>query len=192
VAPDRKRLIVQALEAERAVRSVLQREGQAPDVVDDILQQVYLRMWVSPSVPEEIQSMTSYMLTLARNIILDGIRHEKCVADHERSSLTSPSQVDYTDGVDEELNGKEMLQQLRRAFRSLPYLTRQVIWRRKVRGQSQQEIAQRLGVSIEAVESRLSRGRSLLDRALNDAMDEEERRKVMKWIWPQRRSHEDD
>lgn len=192
MATDRNRLILQALKAEKALRSRLRRRGIRPHEIDDISQEVYRRMLESASVPGEIRSMKAYVFRLGRNIVVDGIRHNKCVAGHESSAIASPHNASTTGGPDEDLDAERIRYQLLRAFRSLPYPTRRVLWRRKVRGQSQQEIAERLGITVHAVEAYLTKGKDLLDRALAPMMDDEERQRVIRRIWKQRRSHEDE
>jgi RNA polymerase sigma-70 factor (ECF subfamily) len=64
------------------------------------------------------------------------------------------------------LADRQDLQQLARAFDSLPEKTRSVIWLRRVAGLSQREAAASLGMDEGALEGHMNRGLRSLAKAL--------------------------
>jgi RNA polymerase sigma-70 factor (ECF subfamily) len=64
------------------------------------------------------------------------------------------------------LHARQELKQLGNAFRLLPPRCREVVWLRKVDGISQNEVAQRLGISVRTVEFQVQKGMRILAHAL--------------------------
>jgi len=64
------------------------------------------------------------------------------------------------------LHARQELKQLGKALRLLPPRCMEVVWLRKVDGISQNEVAQRLGISVRTVEFQVQKGMRILAHAL--------------------------
>lgn len=143
----------------------LRRLCKSADDVPDLRQETYMRVCESakkspPRFPK------TFLFTTARNLVIDRARRARVVS------------IDYTqDGITLDLSVDELtperlvaahqdLQQLTRAFDSLPEKTRSVIWLRRVAGLSQRETAASLGIDEGALEGRMSRGMCRLAKAV--------------------------
>ena len=71
---------------------------------------------------------------------------------------------------DAEWDVKQLKEQLERALRALPEDYRRVYEMRDLEGQSGEEVARELGISVAAMKSRLHRGRALLRDQLDAAL----------------------
>jgi RNA polymerase sigma factor (sigma-70 family) len=148
-----------------ALMRYLRRSRRSSSEVQDLLQETYIRVCESAkrSLP---RCPRTFLFTTARNLVIDKVRRERIVS------------IDYfADGVYLDLSIDELtpercvaagqdLQQLTRAFESLPERTKSVIWLRRVAGLSQRQAAARLGIDESALEGHMSRGMRSLEKAL--------------------------
>ena len=94
----------------------------------------------------------------ATSIIIDHIRHSRVI------SINSTGDLDHLDVVTPEPNPEEQLEfrqeiaEIAKALATLPDKCRETLILRRVEGLSQQETAQRLGISVKTVEKHMARG----------------------------------
>lgn len=150
---------------EAALVRYLRRTWGRADEVPDLRQETYLRVYEA-AARSRPRSTKSYLFQTARNLMTDRIRRNRVV------SIETMGQLGSLDVLVDELTAEhaasahQQLQRLATAFETLPPRCREVMWLRRVDGLSQQEVADRLGISAKTVEKHIARGVRLLANAL--------------------------
>lgn len=136
------------------------------DDADDVLQEVLLR--VHRGLPElkDPERMGPWMVAVARSAIADHGRRR--AREKERPSETVDEVEDPTEPLrdDDNLASTSLAAVLRHFVADLPEPYREVIELTELEGLTQREAAERLGISLTAVKSRVARGRRQLRGAL--------------------------
>jgi RNA polymerase sigma-70 factor (ECF subfamily) len=106
----------------------------------------------------DIRSGKALLFAIARNAVRDLIRR-RAIAQHEPITEITDSPVlhDKADVV-EFVSRQQELALLAEAIRALPTRCREVLLLRKIQGLSQKEIAARLGITENTVESLVAKG----------------------------------
>jgi RNA polymerase sigma-70 factor (ECF subfamily) len=120
---------------------------------EDLLQEVFLKLWNARSRLNENQSLKNYLYTIADNLVLNEIRHDKVVARHQASA--EGTFFTNTENPQFILEEKEWKDKLESAIASLPEKPRIVFLMSRIEDLSYQEIADRLSISIKTVETHM-------------------------------------
>ena len=120
---------------------------------EDLLQEVFLKLWNARTRLNENQSLRNYLYAIADNLVLNEIRHDKVVARHkaglERMFFTNTENPEFI------LEEKEWKNRLEDAIAALPEKPRIVFLMSRLEDLSYQEIADRLSISIKTVETHM-------------------------------------
>jgi RNA polymerase sigma-70 factor (ECF subfamily) len=135
-----------------------------PEDAKDVLQDTLLAMARNVRDFRGASSISTWLYTIARNFCIKKRRRGKFAPERERSldteAMPDASRLaDPAMGPDEALAGKEVEQALEEAIRALEPMYREVLLLRDVEGLTAPEVAEVLGVSVQAVKSRLHRAR---------------------------------
>jgi RNA polymerase sigma factor (sigma-70 family) len=149
--------VLEALESEGILRAYLFRFVRNPADVDELLQETYARLLQANREKAEVRSVRAFALTVARNVALDWLRHRDVIPMEILSDLVALNVLDEKARVDEIVNAHQELALLSEVVSELPKRIRQAFTLRRVYGLSQQEIAQRMGISDKTVEQMLVR-----------------------------------
>jgi len=134
---------------------------------DDILQEVFLRVHRSAENLKDPERLISWMYQITRNVIIDYYRSAKrrelpvgLLAELEEGN---PQQTEPKSTAAAELSGclRPMLSHLSTEYQEAIRLV-------ELEGVTQKEAADRLGVSLPAMKSRVQRGRQQLRKMLDD------------------------
>lgn len=120
---------------------------------EDLLQEVFLKLWNARTRLNENQSVKNYLYAIADNLVLNEIRHEKVVAKHKAN--LHMNFFTNTENPEFILEEKEWREKLEDAIASLPEKPRIVFLMSRLEDLSYQEIADRLSISIKTVESHM-------------------------------------
>ncbi|MBA2479193.1 MAG: sigma-70 family RNA polymerase sigma factor [Planctomycetes bacterium] len=153
---------------EGALRRVIQRYVRDASTVDDLYQEVSLKVLRHLDTVREPAALRGWLFQLARNACLDYLRRED--RRHQQSSAVLSEHTatgDLGRGPAERFVTDERLQAVRRALADLPESQREVIRLRVEEGLDHLAIAARLNISRQAVEVRLCRGRAALKTRLD-------------------------
>lgn len=135
------------------LRNFLIYRGSREDQASDLVQESFIKLWdncakVSP------EKAKSYLYTLASNAFKNEIAHEKVKlkfnADHPNEDRTIET-------PEFQLQEKEFKQRLDDAINDLVPSQREVFLMNRIDKKKYSEIAQELGVSVKAVEKRMSK-----------------------------------
>lgn len=148
----------EALESEGLLRAYLFRIVRNMADVDELLQETYARLLVAPSAErEEVRSVRALILTIARNVAVDWLRHRDVVPMSLMSDLAALDVLDENARVEEIVNAHQELALLAECVAELPERCRQAFTLRRVYGLTQAEIAERLGITEGTVEQLVAR-----------------------------------
>lgn len=143
------------------LRRYIRRRVSDSHTADDLVQEVLTRMAAhlrerSPSGP-----LHAWMMTIARNAVVDHYR--------ARASTTKADEPDEEPAQRESGPDRTCLLASFRAFvHALPPEQREAVLLTEYDGMTQRAVAERLGVPLSTVKSRVQRGRKRLERALHD------------------------
>jgi RNA polymerase sigma-70 factor (ECF subfamily) len=150
------RYVLEALESEGVLRAYLFRFVRNSADVDELLQETYAKL-LGANPGGELRSVRALALTISRNVALDWLRHRNVVPMELVSDLAALDVLDEKARVDEIVNAHQELALLSEVVGELPMRIRQAFTLRRVYGLSQQEIAERMGISDKTVEQLLVR-----------------------------------
>ena len=143
--------------------------------IEDVAQQVFIRVWKSASRYTPTAKFTTWLLTITRNLVFNEARRRKrhpgiALDSHEgNESLSLPDQA--RSAPDEALLERELENAIDHAILSLPERQRLALVLRRYQSKSYEEIADVLNLSVPAVKSILFRARSELRAALSRYLD---------------------
>src|SRR5438132_14186220 len=139
--------------------------------IEDVAQQVFIRVWKSAARYRPTAKFTTWLLTITRNLVFNEARRRKrhpgdsldVHVGEEALALTDPARH----VPDEELLEVELQEAIERAIRALPEKQRMAVVLRRYEGKSYEEIGEILGLTVAAVKSLLFRARTELRVELN-------------------------
>jgi RNA polymerase sigma-70 factor, ECF subfamily len=137
-----------------------------PVLAQDAVQEAFLGVWrTAASFDPARGKAATWLLTLVHRRAVDVVRRE----DRRRADPLDPQPVAATEAVDETAELREQRRAVQAALAQLPPEQREALELAYYGGLSQSELAERLGVPLGTVKSRmyvaLGRLRELLDRA---------------------------
>ncbi|MBA4208637.1 MAG: RNA polymerase sigma-70 factor [Parvibaculum sp.] len=136
---------------------------------EEVAQEVFLRVWTHAERWEPGRAQFSTWLhRVATNLCLDRLRRRRGTVDID----DMPDLVSEEPGPDRRLEADELAARVEAALQQLPERQRAAIALSHYQGLSNTETAEILAVSVEAVESLLSRGRRQLRSLLATERDE--------------------
>ena len=144
--------------------------------VEDVAQQVFIRVWKGAPRYRPTAKFTTWLLTITRNLVFNEARRRKrhpgdALDVHEGEEALAL--VDSAGRIpDEQLLEAELQREIDRAIFALPEKQRMAIVLRRYEDKSYEEIGEVLGLSIAAVKSLLFRARTELRSALNRYLEE--------------------
>ena len=143
--------------------------------IEDVAQQVFIRVWRSASRYTPTAKFTTWLLTITRNLVFNESRRRKR---HPAVALDAPeagetlSLPDPSRSIpDEALLERELEAAIDQAILSLPEKQRLAVVLRRFENKSYEEIADVLNLSVPAVKSVLFRARSELRALLRRYLD---------------------
>jgi RNA polymerase sigma-70 factor, ECF subfamily len=160
----------QALVAGTAARML----GSNSDV-EDIAQQVFIRVWKSASRYQPRAKFTTWLLKITRNLVFNELRRTKRRAQmplqSEADAEEIPLQDEVTPAPDASLLEAELQQAIENAITELPETQRMALVLRRYEDLSYEDIAEVLDLSVPAVKSLLFRARTELRARLSRYLD---------------------
>ena len=135
-----------------------------PEDAKDVLQETLLTMARGVRDFRGASSLSTWLYTVARSFCIKKRRRSKFAPAEPRSLETGAAAetqalADSAEGADELLAGKEVERALEQAIGALEPMYREVLLLRDVEGLTAPEVAEVLGVTTQAVKSRLHRAR---------------------------------
>lgn len=129
---------------------------------EDLAQEVFMVVWNKRDSiqPEKVKS---YLYTIATNLFLNEVKHQKVVLKFQSQPFEHASHHTPEFLMEED----EFRRQLEKAISELPEKNREVFLMNRIEKLTYKEIAERLDLSVKAVEKRMHKALSTL-RKLNE------------------------
>lgn len=143
---------------------VAQRFLGDPAEAEDVAQEAMLRLWrVAPDWRQGEAKVSTWLYTVVRNLATDRLRKRRG-GSVDLDAVAEPA--DDAPGAEARLTDAARTQALQDALMELPDRQREAVVLRHIEGLANPEIAQVMGISVEAVESLTARGKRGLSRLL--------------------------
>ena len=143
------------------LRQFILRRVHDPEVADDILQEVFVKIHNRIDTLQDDAKIESWVYQITRNAIIDHYRAQKQNAPLDES-LTAPEDEGANDAE------KQLAPSLKGMVNALPRDYREAIVLTEYEGISQKELSERLGISFSGAKSRVQRARAKLKDMLLD------------------------
>src|SRR6185437_2375536 len=166
--------IREVLPLEAMLIQFLRRAGRSSSDAEDLRQDLYERVFdaAREGIPK---STRAFVFTVARNLLINRVKHEQVVPFTSVESLEELSLAIDEPAPDRVVIARQELRRLQVALDKLPERQRRAIVLRKVEGLSIREIAQRVGSAERTVEEHLTEGvRTLASILYRDNLDVEQ------------------
>lgn len=148
------------------VKSYMMRQGADPTTAEDLAQETLLTVWRKAGLySDEKGSATTWIFTIARNLRIDRLRRE-----FSWQPLPENHDEEASDGPDpeEEVSERERREKVRKVLATLPPDQSEVVVLSYVEGLSHSEIAERLGLPLGTVKSRMRLAYQKVKEAVED------------------------
>ena len=122
---------------------------------EDITSETFVRVWTSPE-PIEAATVKGYLLTIARNLFLQGLRRKP--RDVELKDDIRDPQASPLAQAEHKAEFRAVLARLQK----LPEIDRAALLMRALEGMPYEEIARTLGISLAAAKVKIHRARLVL------------------------------
>jgi len=151
----------EVLPLEAALMQFLRRSWPNKSDIDDLAQEVYARVY--EAAREKIpQPVKPFVFTIARNLLIDRVRHEQVVPIEAVADLETLGVAVDAPGPDRSVMAQDELRRLQAALEKLPPRCREVVVLGRIEGLSGKEISQRLGIGASTVSEHLATGMNTL------------------------------
>lgn len=140
-----------------SIRSFAYYKTGDVDLADDIVQEVFLKIWTNRNEVKD-DTVKSLLYTIASNIIKNHFKHQKVVYNFQKND--QPNEV--SDETDANLRQEELNRKLQDTLAEIPEKSREVFLMNRIEGLTYADIADRLGLSVKAIEKRMSEALSII------------------------------
>jgi RNA polymerase sigma-70 factor, ECF subfamily len=138
------------------------------DETEEIVQEVFYRIWKNRKNLDENQSIKAYLFTAVKNSCFSFLEHQK-VKDKYSALLEYVYKTSETDSLfQDSLIATELEKDFSKALEKLPPDCRKIFELSRFEGLKYHEIAERLNISIKTVETQMSRALARLRLQLKD------------------------
>jgi RNA polymerase sigma-70 factor (ECF subfamily) len=148
------------------VKGYLIRHGASPAQAEDLTQETLITVWRKASYFDPSRaSPAAWIYTIARNLRIDALRHERAALVYDDRSDERP---DDAPPADEDMVTAERDQQIRKAMHILPQEQVEVLRMSFFQDKPHSEIARELHLPLGTVKSRVRLALARLRSALGD------------------------
>ena len=142
----------------RLQRVALRLLGNVEDA-EDIVQEVYMKLWNKRDALPDVQDVEAYCVTLTKNMCIDRLR----MAEVEKEDMDEvPIMLAATDDVEAQVERNDAVEQVKQIIETLPEHQQQVITLRDMEDCSFEEIVEQTGLTAVNVRMLLSRARKTI------------------------------
>lgn len=138
----------------------------APDAVDDLSQEIFLKMHEHAPELRDASKVAPWLFRVARNVVVDHLRRRRAHAPLEAA------EEPVTEEPESSANANaEMASAFGPMMKLLPDEYRVALELTEMQGLTQRELAEREGLSLSGAKSRVQRGKELLEGILRACCD---------------------
>ncbi|MFN8581101.1 MAG: RNA polymerase sigma-70 factor [Gemmatimonadaceae bacterium] len=143
----------------------VQRYVLAPDVAEELVQDIFLKLWSRREQLADIESLKTYLYRAVRNQALNWLRRRKLERKWEEEHGTDTDPVAPV-AADDDASEQEIAAAVREAVDRLPPRCREIFLMSRDGGLTYNEIAQSLDISVKTVETQMGRALKALRTSL--------------------------
>ena len=149
----------------QGMAAFVERYVRSPDMAEELVQDIFLKIWTKRERLTEIESLKTYLYRAARNQALNHLRRLKLERrwQEEQALAGEPS---TTFAADEDASGQELAAVVQAAIERLPPRCREVFLLSRDGGLTYAEIATTLEISVKTVETQMGRALKALRGAV--------------------------
>lgn len=136
-------------------------------MAEDAVQYVFVKLWESHGRLDVLVSLKNYLYTMTKNYVLNQIRNQNSAVLHNYKIYQSSNLEDYEDGISKAMEDEEMLERLYSAVYSLPEQKKQVTLLKLEGKFSNQEIADKMNISVNTVKTHYAQTLKMLKGSLS-------------------------
>lgn len=136
---------------------------------EEIVQEVFIRLWESRFNLEENKPLHSYVFTIAYNYSIDLIR-KKINSNKYLEHLKNSSLLQSAPTVVSDIEYKELSNTVEKLVGQLPERQRQIYQLHREEGLAYSEIADKLGISVNTVGNHMTKALKYLRENLDDSL----------------------
>jgi len=126
---------------------------------EDLVQEVFIKLWAKRDTIDQA-TVKSLLYTMANNLMINHYNHQKVIGKHQ-GMISEEMNVDIK-SPHYRLEEKEFEEKLNDALSALPEGCKEVFLMNRIDRLKYAEIAERLSLSVKAVEKRMSKALSIL------------------------------
>ncbi len=134
---------------------------------EDVVQEVFLKLWMTPSALSDIDKPEAYLTTMIKNKCFDHIKLKKT-----NEALTEQT-WHISQSLEQQLEHQEACDIIGIIIEQLPELQKMMIRLHDIDHYTSQEIANNIGCKIDAVRMNLSRARKKVRELYQNYLDNE-------------------
>lgn len=139
---------------EPVLSSYLFQVTKSKELTSEIVQDVFLKIWMTRETLHEIKNFKAYLFVISKNQAINALK--KSILELEKFKIFAENPHLYEDEVDEKKEYQYSL--IDEAIDQLPARQKEVFLMHRYDRMTYQEIADRLGIGKESVKSHLSIG----------------------------------
>ena len=146
----------------RRLQALLLRRGRTREEAEDLIQDAFLKMQEYCEKGGQVHQPEGFLVRTALRLAANARRdeHRDLYCEEQVEDLTFI--IDTTPTPDEVLAGDECLKRMRDALDAVSRRTRDIFFMQRLDGLTYAQIAQRLGVSVSAVEKHIASALAVL------------------------------
>lgn len=138
------------MEQSEGLRNFMVYKTKSYQQAEDIVQEAFSKMWEN-CAKIVLDKAKSYLFTVANNLFLNQVKHQKVVLKFEQRGHTQRTDEDPAFLLEEQ----EFKARLEKAINDLPEGQREVFLMNRLDKMKYREIAETLNISVKAVEKRM-------------------------------------
>lgn len=147
------------------VFKILKNEAEA----DDIVQEVFVKIWESRGSLVDFKLLNSYIFTIAYNHSIDLIR--KRISNNKYlEHLKNSAVVNFTPPIISQIEFNELNSQVEKLIAGLPERQKQVYLLHREEGLTYPEIAEKMGISKNTVENHMVKALKYLRQNIDNSL----------------------
>ena len=147
------------------VFKILKNETDA----EDIVQEVFVKIWESRDKLDDYKLLNSYLFTIAYNNSIDLIR-KKISNNNYLEHLKNSASINLTPSIISQIEFSELEIQVEKLIANLPGRQKQVYLLHREEGLTYPEIAEQLGISKNTVENHMAKALKYLRQNMDNSL----------------------